>query len=256
MSRTVYLPHGGGPLPLLEKKVYENMNNFIINIGQEYVPETIIVFSAHLETDEVNVIYNHNNDLVFDYYGFPEETYKYSYNPPINKSLGENIIKELKKSGINAVESIRGFDHGVFVPLLLMYPKADIPVIQISLKNGLDPEYHIKLGEALRYLKNQNILFIGSGFSFHNMREFFSKGTDTKNEYFHEWLIDVISKDITEEERKLKLINWKEAPNSTYAHPRSEHLIPLHICYGINGTKGTIGFNEEVLNKRTIGVLW
>ncbi|MFK5883576.1 MAG: class III extradiol ring-cleavage dioxygenase [Candidatus Izemoplasma sp.] len=258
MSKTVYLPHGGGPLPLIDQKTYINMNKFIKNIGESSNPEAIIVFSAHLETKEVTVIYDNIDNLLFDYYGFPEETYKYEYNPPKAIKLGKSIITKLNKAGIKTVSSTRGFDHGVFIPLMIMYPKATIPVIQISLKEGLDELFHINLGKALSFLKDDNILFLGSGFSFHNIREFFNnKLVDDKNNQFHDWLTEVISSDkLSEEQRTKKLINWVQAPNSSYVHPTAEHLIPLHICYGINQRSGKVVFNEEINNKTTIGVLW
>lgn len=257
MSKTVYLPHGGGPLPLIDEKSYKNMNNYIRSIGEGYRPEAIIVFSAHLETNEVEVIYDNKSKLTYDYYGFPKETYEYKYNPPKNISLGKKIIALLNGKNIKAISSSRGFDHGVFIPLMLMYPKADIPVIQISLKKGLEEGFHISLGESLSSLKNENILFLGSGFSFHNLRELMSGNEkDDKNDQFQDWLINVLTSETNEEVRKESLKNWKSAPNSMYAHPRSEHLIPLHICYGINGEKGKIDFNQEVLNKRTIAVSW
>lgn len=258
MSKTLYLPHGGGPLPLIDQKTYNNMNNFIKNIGNSYKPEVIIIFSAHLETKEVTVIYNHDEALLFDYFGFPEETYNYKYNPPKDLILGKKIIKELNNSGIKTTSSKRGFDHGVFIPLMIMYPKESIPVIQISLKRGLDELFHINLGKALSFLKNEKILFLGSGFSFHNIRSFFANNKiDEKNNQFHDWLINVISSDkITEDDRVQMLVDWKKAPNSSYVHPTVEHLIPLHICYGINQRSGKIVFNEEISNKKTIGVLW
>lgn len=256
MNKTVFLPHGGGPMPLLDPDSHQNMNDFIKNISFDFNPDAIVIFSAHHETDGIHVIYDNVEGLVFDYYGFPKETYQYSYNPPKDLELGEQIIEKLSSAGFDVYSSDRGFDHGVFVPLLLMYPHAEIPVIQISLHKSLDPSLHIKLGETLSTLDSKNILFIGSGYSFHNMREFFNQSTDEKNNQFHNWLVETLSSDITEEEREDKLINWKDAPYGTYAHPRSEHLIPLHICYGLNKTRGKITFDDIVYTKRTIGVEW
>lgn len=257
MSRTVFIPHGGGPLPLIDEVTNKDLNLFLRDIGSNYQPDAIIVFSAHYETDDIEVIYEHDEKLVFDYYGFPKETYEYKYNPPINIKLGQTIIETLKKHDFSVTSSTRGFDHGVFVPLLLMYKDAHIPVIQISLHKSLDPAYHIRLGKALQELRNQNILFLGSGYSFHNLRELMrQQGNDDRNNQFHDWLQDVITGEYTEEERTNQLINWKEAPHAIYAHPRSEHFIPLHICYGINESKGKIIFDKEVYGKRTFGILW
>ncbi len=256
MSKTIFLPHGGGPMPLLQDEGHKDIISLFQKIGKENHPDLIVIFSAHHETEDIHVIYDNKDQLTFDYYGFPKETYNYQYRPPKDIETGKRIVDLLNENNIKALSSDRGFDHGVFVPLMLMYPKADIPVIQISLKKGLDPEFHIKLGESLRNLDKENILFLGSGFSFHNLRSFFTPGKDEKNESFHDWLVEVITGDMSYQERRHKLINWLEAPNANYVHPRSEHLIPLHITFGLNQTKGNIVFDKEVLNKRTVCVEW
>ena len=187
MSKTVFLPHGGGPMPLLDEEIHKNMNDFMRHIANDFAPDAIVIFSAHHETNGVHVIYDNQDDLTFDYYGFPKETYQYKYRPPKALKLGKEIEDILRSKGFDVSSSDRGFDHGVFVPLMIMYPEAKIPVIQISLHNSLDPRYHIELGEALSTLNNQKILFIGSGYSFHNMRAFMGNKTDDKNNIFHDW---------------------------------------------------------------------
>ena len=149
MSKTIYIPHGGGPLPLLDKPGHKNLLDFFESYAKDYRPKAIVVFSAHYETFDTEVIYDNGDDLVYDYYGFPEEAYTFEYKPPKDIVLGKRLLHELNKNGINAVSSKRGFDHGVYIPLMIMYPKADIPVIQISLKRGLDELFHIALGKAL-----------------------------------------------------------------------------------------------------------
>ena len=256
MSNVVFLSHGGGPLPLLGEPGHQKIIDFYKEYGKDKQPKVIVVISAHYESDDVKVIYNHPQKLLFDYYGFPESAYKYEYNPPINYHYGETILSTLRYKGIKASESTRGFDHGVFVPLLLMFPKADIPVIQISLKKGLDPLTHIEIGKALGQFKDA--LFIGSGSSYHNLNAYLSKSKEDeqKNEDFHDELRLLLTSDMDEQEREKQLINWENLPNARFIHPREEHLIPLLVCYGIKQQKGKIVFDDHIFGKRNICVEW
>src|SRR5690606_2997670 len=130
----------------------------------------------------------------------------------------------------------RGFDHGVFVPLLLMYPQADIPVLQLSLLSSLDAERHIALGEALSELRQMNVLILGSGMSFHNMQALMageSPELSARSDAFHDWLVKTCTSDsLHREERKQELLFWYRAPEGMFSHPRPEHLLPLHVCFG------------------------
>jgi 4,5-DOPA dioxygenase extradiol len=167
----------------------------------------------------------------------------------------------LAKHGIDAVlDSERGFDHGMFVPLKLMYPGADIPCVQLSLLDSLDPEQHIKLGQALKSLHNEGVLIIGSGSSFHNMRTIMAGGAKGKTESkeFNDWLIETCtSPDLENEERYERLINWQLAPHARACHPREEHLLPLHVCMGAAaGEIAETAFNGEVFGLAMSGFLW
>ncbi len=256
MSKTIFIPHGGGPLPLINESQNKELNDFLRSYG-DLNPKAIIIFSAHYETLNTDVIYDNDDNLTFDYYGFPKETYEYLYNPPKNKILGKEIVQKLKDKGYNVISSKRGFDHGVFVPLMLMFEKADIPVVQISINKSLDAKYHIELGKALNFLTTKDVLIIGSGYSFHNLREFFSEAIiDVKNDEFHDHLIKILTEDVIETKREENLQNWEKIPHARYVHPRSEHFIPLLITYGINQAKGQIVLDEEILGKRTIAVEW
>ena len=256
MSNVLFLSHGGGPLPLVQPSTHLNMINYYKEFSKDYRPSLIVVFSAHSEEKEFTVIGEHNDALFYDYYGFPKESYEYTYNPPVDKVLNDRILKEIRASGIQAIESKKGFDHGVFIPLMLMYPEAKIPVIQISLKIGLDELEHIRLGQSLSALKDENILFIGSGSSFHNFEAILNQSGNERNNIFHDGLVDILTRNISEKERMKLLINWKNIPNSLFSHPRSEHLLPLLICYGIKQTIPVISFDDNILGKRNICVLW
>jgi aromatic ring-opening dioxygenase catalytic subunit (LigB family) len=157
------------------------------------------------------------------------------------------------------IDSRRGFDHGVFIPLKLMYPQADIPSLQLSLLRGLDPAAHIALGKALRELMGENILVVGSGFSFHNLGAFFrpgSSGPDPANEAFQDWLIEVCAGPLSQSEREQRLIEWEKAPAARYCHPREEHLLPLHVCQGMAGRPARVVFDGRILGKRGVAFLW
>ncbi|HQA29632.1 MAG TPA: class III extradiol ring-cleavage dioxygenase, partial [Brevefilum fermentans] len=163
-------------------------------------------------------------------------------------------------AGIPAhVDDQRGFDHGLFIPLNLMYPQADIPALQLSLQSGLAPDAHIAIGEALRDLQADKLLVIGSGFSFHNMSAFFHHDPDiiaSRNNAFQDWLIDVVTADIDQQERKALLVNWKQAPHARYCHPREEHLLPLHVCLGMAGRAGELIFDDQIMGVRCMAFMW
>lgn len=261
MANVIYFSHGGGPLPILGDPTHKEMVSFMNKLSKEIVkPEAIIVISAHWEEAVPTIIGNDNPSLFYDYYGFPDEAYKIKYPTLGNLELAKQIKQLFEKNNMQAViDNKRGLDHGVFIPLLLMYPEADIPVTQISLIKGLDPQQHLSMGNAIKELLDKNILIIGSGFSFHNMRAFDWSGKnerDEKNDSFQEWLIDVCTGEYTEKERENKLKNWETASNARYCHPREEHLIPLHVCYGIACIKGDIIFDNYILGKRAIAIKW
>jgi aromatic ring-opening dioxygenase catalytic subunit (LigB family) len=198
--------------------------------------------------------------MFYDYYGFPDKTYEITYPATGSPGLANRIAGLLIKNSIQArLDTQRGFDHGLFIPLKLMYPHADIPSLQLSLMRGLDPKAHIALGKAMHELMQENILVIGSGFSFHNMRAFSWEGInmpDPANEAFQDWLIDVCTGPIPQSERELRLIEWQKAPSARYCHPREEHLLPLHVCVGMAGKPAETIFDDYIIGKRAVAFLW
>ncbi len=260
-AQIIYFSHGGGPLPILGDSGHIAMNAFMHKLPDTIrTPKAIVVFSAHWEESVATIQSNPSPKMVYDYYGFPEEAYSITYPSKGNPPLANKISKILSKHEIkNKLDDDRGYDHGLYIPLKMMYPNADIPSIQISLLNSLDEKAHLNLGMALRDLLQEEILIIGSGFSFHNLREFSFGGEntiDSRNEAFQDWLIETITMDITESERKSKLVEWEKAPNARYCHPRSEHLLPLHVCAGAAGTKGEVIFDDYIAGKRSVAFLW
>ncbi len=157
------------------------------------------------------------------------------------------------------IDPKRGFDHGFFIPLKLMYPRADIPALQLSLLHGLKPAVHIALGKALRELMHENILVVGSGFSFHNMKAFSWKennAPDPDNDAFQNWLIEICTGTLPQSEREKHLIDWEKAPSARYCHPREEHLLPLHVCLGMGDSQAQVIFDDYILGKRAVAFLW
>ncbi|MES9990855.1 MAG: class III extradiol ring-cleavage dioxygenase [Candidatus Thiodiazotropha sp.] len=224
-------------------------------------PSAIIVVSAHWEEAVPTVTSANNPSLIYDYYGFPQASYSIEYPCPGEPSLAGRIRRLLREAGMEAdLNDQRGFDHGLFVPLKIIYPEADIPCVQLSLVNSLDPMQHIRIGKALRPLRNENLLIIGSGFSFHNMRAFFTPDTAESrrmNESFEAWLIDTCSnKTLEEDERAQLLKDWHSAPYARYCHPREEHLLPLHLCYGITQSPCSSYHELEIVNKKSSMYLW
>jgi aromatic ring-opening dioxygenase catalytic subunit (LigB family) len=260
-AQIVYFSHGGGPLPILGDASHNAMVDFMLQIpSQLRKPDAILVISAHWEESAATLLGAHTPPMLYDYYGFPDEAYEITYPAPGSPDLANRVVELLNKGNIPAhIDSLRGFDHGLFIPLKLMYPQADIPSLQLSLLRGLDPATHIALGKALRELMYENILVIGSGFSFHNMRAFSWKGInapDPANDAFQNSLIEVCTGPIPQPEREKLLIEWEKAPSARYCHPREEHLLPLHVCLGMADTPAKVIFDDHILGKRGVAFLW
>jgi 4,5-DOPA dioxygenase extradiol len=260
-AQIVYFSHGGGPLPILGDAGHQAMVDFMRELPvQLRKPEAILVISAHWEESRATVMDGEAPPMLYDYYGFPEEAYEITYPAPGNVALANKIVDALEEKGIPVrTDAQRGFDHGLFIPLKLMYPQADIPSLQISLIRGLDPGAHIALGKALRALLKENILVIGSGFSFHNMRAFSWGGrpeADPANDAFQDWLIEVVSRSPSQTAREQQMMAWEKAPAARYCHPREEHLMPLHVCLGMANKSGELIFDDTILGKRAVAFLW
>jgi 4,5-DOPA dioxygenase extradiol len=260
-AQIIYFSHGGGPLPILGDVSHKAMIDFMRDLpSQLRKPDAILVISAHWEESAATLLGGKNPPMFYDYYGFPDEAYAIQYPAPGNPELAGRIAGVLEKSGIpSRIDTQRGFDHGLFIPLKMMYPEADIPALQLSLITGLNPATHIALGKALRELMQENILIIGSGFSFHNMRAFSSSGSikpDPANDAFQNWLIDMCTAQLPESEREQKLVEWTKAPFARYCHPREEHLLPVQVCAGVAGKPASLIFDDYILGKRGVAFLW
>ena len=251
---TFYIPHGGGPCFFMEGMgpagTWDGMANWLkaLPTAVPEKPKALLIISAHWEEAEVTVNTAAEPDLLYDYYGFPPHTYELRYPALGAPEVAKAVIALLHKNDISAAtDSKRGLDHGVFIPFKLIYPSADIPIVQLSLKEGLDPAFHVRLGAALAPLREQGVLIVGSGMSYHNLRSFGSGDSGPHSAHFDQWLDQVISKQ-PEAARNAQLIAWEKAPSARAAHPREEHLLPLMVVAGAAGQDlGRRTYNEKVM---------
>ncbi|MGH8172283.1 MAG: DODA-type extradiol aromatic ring-opening family dioxygenase [Rhodanobacteraceae bacterium] len=257
---TLFIPHGGGPCffmdpPPSAPDAWDRMAEYLRGIGASIGtrPKALLVISAHWETAEPTVGTAPNPPLLFDYYGFPEHTYRLEYPAAGSPELAARVRELLDGAGITSGEDAsRGLDHGVFVPFLLVYPDADIPVVQLSLRADLDPAAHIEIGRALAPLRDEGVLIVGSGMSYHNLRQFWSAETEPARQ-FDEWLHDAVE-DADPASRNARLEAWSHAPGAAAAHPRSEHLLPLMVAAGAAGAdRGLRTYSDRVFGKAISG---
>lgn len=252
---TVFLPHGAGPCFFMDwppAGTWDHMGGWLRGLVAELgvVPKAIVVVSAHWEAPDFTVNAQSNPGLLFDYSGFPEHTYQLTWPAPGSPELAARIRELLSAAGIaNAEDTVRGIDHGVFIPMKLVFPQAEVPVVQLSLRRGLDPAEHLALGRALAPLRNEGVLIIGSGMSFHNMQRFRrdGQGVDADSQRFDAWLSETVS--LPRASREQQLIDWSQAPGGRGSHPREEHLIPLHVIAG--AAREDVG--RKVFEDRVLG---
>lgn len=239
---TLYINHGGGPFPLMgrEPDIAQSLKTVA---GLLPKPRAIVVISAHFEAKRVTLMTSAKPSMYFDYYGFPPETYRYKYDARSDSAVVSRIEELLSSAAISYdTDGERGFDHGIFVPLLLMYPKADVPVIGISQPSSFDTDVLWRLGQALAPLREDGVLFLGSGSSFHNFDAFRRPEHDVqgrkrdieKSRKFDAWLQSVACLEDADE-REARLRNWRQAPCATFAHPREEHFTPLLVVAAAGG---------------------
>ncbi len=258
----LFISHGGGPMPLLGDPGHREMVELLTELADKLrKPSAILVISAHWEEPLPTITASANPQLIYDYYGFPPEAYTIEYPCPGEPALARQVYQALAQSGIPArLDDQRGFDHGLFVPLKLMYPEADIPCVQLSLVSSLDASAHLAIGRALQALDYDNLLVIGSGFSFHNMRAFFTTDTPeirARNQAFENWLEETCTDtEMQESERAERLAHWDRAPQARFCHPREEHLLPLHVCYGLANKPSDSHISATILGKKSGMFYW
>ena len=235
---TYFIPHGGGPCFFMDwdpPDTWKKMGSWLQALGKAAEkPKAVLVISGHWEEDAFTVTVNASPSLIYDYYGFPPETYALKYNAPGAPALAQKVVDLLSKAGLPArLDATRGFDHGVFIPFKMIYPDADVPVVQLSLKQDLNPAEHIAAGRALSSLRDEGVLIVGSGMSYHNLPKFMRGGGGTDSIKFDDWLTQAATAGPAKRAEMLAL--WDKAPAARQAHPREEHLLPLMVAAGAAG---------------------
>lgn len=244
-----FLPHGGGPWPFVEMGLDPAEKASLVGYLESVralpatTPRALLVVSAHWEEAVPTLMTAPAPGMFYDYYGFPEASYHLTWPAPGAPWLAARVHTLLREAGFETAENAdRGYDHGTFVPLKVTYPEPAIPVLQLSLKAGLDPAEHLAMGTALAPLRDEGVFIVGSGMTFHNLRIFFDARAQPIAETFDAWLREVMAKDPAA--RAEGLTHWASAPVARAAHPREEHLIPLMVTTGAAGTDAaTLAFN-------------
>jgi aromatic ring-opening dioxygenase catalytic subunit (LigB family) len=254
----IYVPHGGGPWPFVELRGFisprdvDVLRNYFVQLPAQLPqpPKALLVVSAHWERPAPTVMTSPQPPIYYDYGGFPPEAYEIQWPAPGEPVLAERVVKLLADAGIEAKsDPRRGFDHGTFIPFKLSWPNADVPTIQLSLKQGLDPQEHLAIGRALAPLRDEGVLILGSGMSFHDLRSFGSSAAMQVSSAFGGWLNETVT--AKHDTRDARLVEWESAPLAREAHPREEHLLPLMVVAGAAGSDpGRIGFDESFMGAR------
>lgn len=252
-----FVPHGGGPWPFVDtgigdKAELDALTEYLTSLRSlpKTPPRALLVVSAHWEEPVPTVMTSPRPPMLYDYSGFPPESYRVTWPAPGDPALAARVRTLLEQGGFQTAEDPqRGFDHGTFVPLKLTYPQADVPVVQLSLKRGLDAAEHLAMGRALTPLRDEGVFIIGSGMTFHNMRAFGRPDARPVAETFDAWLKDAATRPAPERENLLA--SWSAAPAAKLCHPREEHLIPLMVVAGAAGNDpGRVAYNGSILGLR------
>jgi len=237
---TYFLSHGGGPWPWLKAErgsIYDQLENSLREVRRELgdAPRAVLMISAHWEADRFLLSSAPRPPMLFDYNGFPEHTYRISYDAPGDPVLAETVRALLEGGGVpSGLDPQRGFDHGTFTLMHTMYPNADMPLVQLAINADYDPAEHIRVGKLIAPLRDQGVVIIGSGFSFHDTRGMMSGAGAEASAAFDRWLDETLVK-ASPGERQRGLLRWKDAPAARAAHPHEDHLIPLMVAVGAAG---------------------
>jgi aromatic ring-opening dioxygenase catalytic subunit (LigB family) len=219
-------------------------------------PKAILVVSGHWEAPRPTVNPAEHPSLLYDYSGFPEHTYRLEYPVSGSPALAARTRELLADRGLpSAEDSARGLDHGVFIPFKVMYPDADVPLVQLSLNRNRHAATHLAIGRALMPLRDEGVLIVGSGMSYHNLREIFVNRPESNqpSEDFDRWLRETVTESAPDV-RAARLIDWQDAPGARASHPTPEHLLPLMVAVGAGGSDaGTRSYNDRLMGKAVSG---
>ena len=232
---TYFISHGGGPWPYMPeyRKSLQGLERSLADIPRQIgtTPKAVLMISGHWEGSAFAVSSSPKPPMIYDYYGFPAHTYTVTYDAPGSPELAQQVHGLIAAAGLpTALDAQRGYDHGTFTPMVVIYPEANVPVVQVSMHANYDPAAHMALGRALAPLRNEGVLIIGSGLSYHNLR---AMGPVAKapSMAFDAWLQQTVVAS-TSAERVARLSDWASAPAARQAHPQEDHLIPLMVAVG------------------------
>jgi aromatic ring-opening dioxygenase catalytic subunit (LigB family) len=232
---TYFISHGGGPWPWMKDQMPFDLSELEASLQAMprdigVSPKAVLMVSGHWEEAEFTVQTNPNPPMIYDYGGFPEFTYHIKYPAPGSPSVAQRVAELLSAAGIKAEQdAARGFDHGVFAPMYVAWPNADMPIVQLSIKRGYDPEQHLAAGRSLAPLRHEGVLIIGSGLSYHNLG-LWGPGGEVASRQFDAWLHDALAADPATRTELLRA--WEHAPSARVAHPAEDHLVPLMVAVG------------------------
>jgi len=233
---TYFISHGGGPWPWMKHEqpgVFDALEKSIVDVRQELKdrPKAVLMISGHWEEPAFTVSSGEHPGMVYDYYGFPDYTYRIHYDAPGSPELAQRVQDLLRGGGVGAhLDPQRGYDHGTFSLMQPLYPEAQVPLVQLSLQRRLDPVLHLQIGRLLKPLRDEGVLIIGSGLSFHNLRLRDARA-QMPSHAFDAWLQHTLV-DSPPHERTWQLEHWEQAPYARVAHPREDHLLPLMVAVG------------------------
>ena len=232
---TYFISHGGGPWPWMADALAANQQlaaslaDMPRQIG--VTPRAVLMVSGHWEEPAFTVMAHPQPPMLYDYSGFPANTYTVQYPAPGAPDVALRVQALVAAAGLPVrLDARRGFDHGAFVPLHVMYPDAKVPVLQLSLRADMDPAAHLALGRALAPLRREGVLIVGSGLSYHNLRRL-GPPAQAPSAAFDAWLQQTLL-EAGSAERSQRLVDWESAPAARLSHPREEHLIPLLVAVG------------------------
>jgi aromatic ring-opening dioxygenase catalytic subunit (LigB family) len=249
---TYFLSHGGGPWPYLDgpfRRAFDQLEQSLVDIRRELrdAPRAVLVISGHWEEDGFAISSGAEPGMVYDYSGFPEHTYHIRYKAPGSPQLAARVQQLLSGGGIEArLDPDRGYDHGTFTVMKPLYPKEDIPLVQLSIDRSYDPALHLQLGRLLAPLRDEGVLIIGSGLSYHNLARR-DRAAIEPSQAFDAWLQETLVAS-PPEERTPRLLDWEQAPLARAAHPQEDHLIPLMAAVGAaEGESATVVYHQKDL---------
>ena len=254
----LFVPHGAGPCFFMDwspADTWQRLGAWLRGIAATLParPKAIVLVSGHWLEQDFRATGHARPPLIYDYHGFPAHTYELTYPAPGEPALAARMAGLLGQGGLAAgVDPARGWDHGVFIPLKLMFPAADVPVVQLSLRRDLDPAAHIAAGRALAALRDEGVLVVGSGMSFHNMRGYGDPRYTPVSEEFDAWLTAAVEADAPA--RDALLADWTRAPHARLCHPpgAEEHLLPLLVAAGAAADSPGAKVYSETLMQTTI----